>query len=491
MMGNAFARQRMAPLAPPAARRKVEGGGHGGNPGGGGGGGGAAQQQRWRPPYRALEGCSPVGDGSKARALLRRDGCVVFKGAASAAELAVGEALFWDWLEGTAAGAKAGLRRDRPHTHTNEVWKSLGYSNTGVMAGESVGQSAFLWHVRSLPGVRSAFEAVWGLDDRGGGQKKKKTQDDAAATGNGLENNDNSSHCSSSSSSKSGGGTSSSSGDGCNRQRQLATSFDGCGVWRNYWLHGGAGSGTATDGNWFHLDQSSHEAPGFETVQGLLNFYPTTAETGSTVMVVGSHKDFERNCRGKPLRGSFVRMHTSAADLAYCRERAVCVALEAGDLIVWDSRTVHCSSGVDTSVTTSIPPQRLPPPAPPPPPPPSSSSSSSFSSSASGGKLSSSSSSSSSNEFTSASEEQRRQEQEQRKRGQQHPLARLVAYVAMLPRARLGRSDGERRKVEEARRRAVERGTSSGHDPRRMRTRSQPAAHYKAPARSSRIWDLV
>ena len=71
------------------------------------------------------------------------------------------------------------------------------------------------------------------------------------------------------------------------------------------------------------------------------------------------------------------------------------------------------------------------------------------------------------------------------------PLARLVAYVSMLPRSRLGRTPEQRAKVESSRRRAVERGTGSGHDPRRMRTRSQPAAHYKAPARSSRIWDLV
>ena len=80
-------------------------------------------------------------------------------------------------------------------------------------------------------------------------------------------------------------------------------------------------------------------------------------------MCVGSHRDFEANCRGKPPRGSFVRMAQSnnggngpgsgngakRDDLAYCRARAVCVALEPGDLCVWDSRTVHCSSGVDTS----------------------------------------------------------------------------------------------------------------------------------------------
>lgn len=187
MMGNSMARQRDAPLkdSKPSAAPK------------------------YRPPARELEGCS-LDDPVRAQELLQRDGVVVFKNVASAAELAAGEGLFWEWLEATEVARKVGLRRDQPHTHKSSVFKELGYANTGVMSGGCVGQSAFMWHVRMLPGVRRAFANIWGLAD-----------------------NDN------------GSGT---------RDRRLVTSFDGCGSWRNYWLHGGRGSGTATEGNWYIYD---------------------------------------------------------------------------------------------------------------------------------------------------------------------------------------------------------------------------------------------
>jgi hypothetical protein len=186
-----------------------------------------------------------------------------------------------------------------------------------------------------------------------------------------------------------------------------------------------------TDGNWFHLDQSYAEKPRFDTVQGLLNFFPTTAQSGSTVVVPRSHHEFQRICADKPAKGSFVRL-TSAADRAYCRERAVMVLLGPGDLCLWDSRTVHCSSGVDaacSSVSEALPGR------------------------------------------------------------ERAPLARLVAYISMLPRRSLGMTDHDRQKVEAARRRAVAIGLGSGHDPRRVRTRSQPRAGYKPPVNV--LWDLV
>jgi hypothetical protein len=303
---------------------------------------------------------------------------VVFRNVATEADLAKGESLFWDWLEQTAAGRSVGLKCNVHATHKSSVWKALGYSNTGVMVGESVGQSEFMWHCRSIPAVSSAFGVIF----------------DTPAS-------------------------------------ELVTSFDGCGSWRNYWLHGGKGSGTMTDGNWFHLDQSYAQKPGFDTVQGLLNFFPTTDQSGSTVMVPGSHHEFQRICSGNPSKGSFVRL-TSAADLAYCHEQAVMVLLGPGDLCLWDSRTVHCSSGVDTSCSSAT--EALP------------------------GR-------------------------------ERAPLARLVSYISMLPRSSLGSSEHDRKRVEAARRRAVAAGFGSGHDPRRMRTKSQPRAGYHPPVNVR--WDLV
>ena len=151
------------------------------------------------------------------------------------------KALFWDWLESSSAGRKAGLKRSRPSTHTNAVWKSLGYANTGVMTGESVGQSEFMWHCRKLPGVRRAYESVWGLEHSDNG-----TDDDTLSPGVGE-----SSLSGPSSTTVPREEVSMDQAEIKRRRRQLVTSFDGCGVWRNWWLHGGQGSGTQTDGNWY------------------------------------------------------------------------------------------------------------------------------------------------------------------------------------------------------------------------------------------------
>ena len=67
----------------------------------------------------------------------------------------------------------------------------------------------------------------------------------------------------------------------------------------------------------------------------------------------GSHRDYERNCRGRNPLGNFVRM-SGKKDADYCAYRAVQVApLSAGDLIVWDSRVVHCSAGFDAKADPS------------------------------------------------------------------------------------------------------------------------------------------
>ena len=157
---------------------------------------GSVAATKFRPPLVELEKVA-AWDGERVRALLARDGDVVIRAVASAEELATAEGLFWDWLEGTAEARKVGLKRGAPFTHKTAVWKSLGYSNTGVMTGGSVGQSDFMWHCRMLPGVARAFAAVFQVEPA-----------------------------------------------------ELVSSFDGCGSWRNYWLHGGKGSGTLTDGGW-------------------------------------------------------------------------------------------------------------------------------------------------------------------------------------------------------------------------------------------------
>mmetsp|Transcript_13713 Transcript_13713/g.44721 ORF Transcript_13713/g.44721 Transcript_13713/m.44721 type:complete len:489 (-) Transcript_13713:48-1514(-) len=321
----------------------------------------AGNPRRQRPWGAELPVCA-VGDVEGCRRLLDEHGVVVFRSVADAASVKRAEDLFWRWLE-----THTSARRGDARTHLPSVFESIGYANTGVVTKFSVGQSAFLWHCRKA--ARPAWATVWGTT----------TKDDA-----------------------------------------LVSSFDGCGVWRNPYLHLDEKAKAYTDGNWYHLDQNFNEDPGFKGYQGLLHVGGAgTALTGSTVVVPGSHRDFEANCTrgGKALdRGSFVRL-TSKEDRAYCDVRAVQVApLEPGDVLVWDSRVVHCSAGCAKGL-----PQTHPLRADDDPP----------------------------------------------------PLARLVAYVAMLPRSKI--SSG----VAEKRRAAVRKGTGSGWDARLMRNYPPPAKNYR------------
>ena len=239
-----------------------------------------------------------VGDVARCQALLEEHGCVVFRAVATCCELKEAEDLFWRWLE----RADPSVRRGACETQTCAAFSALGYRATGVLTARSVGQSRFLWHCRQLPGVLAAWRTVWG---------------------------------------------------GAGHNSELVTSFDGCCAWRNphHAAHRAAARRSLyTDQNWYHLDQNVRTHPDFDSFQGLLNLYAADHATGSTVVVPGSHKDFRENCQrgGKAgqSRGSFVRM-TAKLDRSYCQQRAVQVApLAAGDVLVWDSRTVHCSSGV-------------------------------------------------------------------------------------------------------------------------------------------------
>jgi len=121
----------------------------------------AALLARRQPAWGAATPVAEVGDVDGCRRLLDVHGCVVFRGAASPAEVARAEDLFWAWLEGAAPG----LARGDPATHTTARLGALGWANTGVLAGGAVGQSDFLWHLRLCPGVLACWRTVLGLRD--------------------------------------------------------------------------------------------------------------------------------------------------------------------------------------------------------------------------------------------------------------------------------------------------------------------------------------
>jgi len=184
---------------------------------------------------------------------------------------------FWDWHESIGHG----VRREEPSTWGREF---VAHPATGIIAAYGFGQSRFLWSLRTLPAVRSAFEAIW------------KTAD-------------------------------------------LLSSFDGGNAFR-------PDPAWRTQGGWWHCDQNGTkpDRQGRVCVQGLVLLTPANEWTGGFCVVPRTHMlhaAFSERHPWADQQGDFLPVPEGDAILngGGCLLRA-----EPGDLILWDSRTIHCNT---------------------------------------------------------------------------------------------------------------------------------------------------
>ena len=176
--------------------------------------------------------------------------------------------------------------------------------------------------------------------------------------------------------------------------------------------------------------------PGLSTYQAVLNLKDATAATGATVLVPGSHHRFEEVFKdahrsSKDVRQSSVDYVTlgHAGDYEKYCSGAVQAVLRPGDLLVWDSRVIHCAQGCDWAAEDAMP-------------------------------------------------------------GATEPLARLVAYICMIPRAHLRQHAGSAK----ARREYVLSGRTSGHNPAvpaRVDEERSADSVYTPPPPDHPCWCLV
>lgn len=217
---------------------------------------------------------------------LDSEGFVVIAGALSADETSTALDLTWDYLEGLGTG----IDRSDPATWGDDRWPVAVHG--GIIPSQGIGHSAAQWFIRSVPNVKRSFAAVWDDDD-------------------------------------------------------LLVSFDGMAIWRPTsvdpeWR-------TNRGGSWLHIDQHPIGRPGFHCVQGLVSLLPSSPATGGNVMVPGSHRLFEsiperytdRLARIPP---SIDHFRFPVDDPQLAATPPIMPHLEAGDLLLWDSRTIHCSS---------------------------------------------------------------------------------------------------------------------------------------------------
>mmetsp|Transcript_11874 Transcript_11874/g.21703 ORF Transcript_11874/g.21703 Transcript_11874/m.21703 type:complete len:351 (-) Transcript_11874:124-1176(-) len=177
--------------------------------------------------------------------------------------------------------SEAGWDRSDPATWTDASFSSMGNAVLGLVNRRGAGQSDLSWFVRTRHAVFGTFRQLWQTDE-------------------------------------------------------LLTSFDGLNIFRPWHKH----DFLKTEGNWYHVDQGRSKV-GRHAVQGLVTLYDQDASTGGLVVIPGSHHRHQEVLRYAKDDADFVVPGDSSSVMSMPKRL---VTSRAGDLILWDSRTVHCNT---------------------------------------------------------------------------------------------------------------------------------------------------
>jgi hypothetical protein len=223
---------------------------------------------------------------AESMAYLDEHGYAVIANALSDKEAAHALDLTWDYLEELGTG----VDRKDVATWDDDRWPTAVHG--GILPGHGIGHSAAQWYIRGVPNVKKSFAAIWDTDE-------------------------------------------------------LLVSFDGMALWRPWAIN--PAWKTNRGGSWLHIDQHPITRPGRQCVQGLVNLVQMSEKTGGNVLIPGSHKKFHTIPDVYPTRLGRVPLGVDhfrfpSDDPMLVGTPPIMCHLEAGDLLFWDSRTIHCSS---------------------------------------------------------------------------------------------------------------------------------------------------
>ncbi|CAF3965525.1 unnamed protein product, partial [Rotaria sp. Silwood1] len=159
------------------------------------------------------------------------------------------------------------------------------FSSHGVISGHGIGQSDFLWSVRSNRQIKSVFARLWNT-------------------------------------------------------RELLVSFDGCGIFRD-WRYNPTWK---TNDGWEHVDQNPKKKPDRCCVQGMVSLTDQNERTGGLIVYPRTHLRFTELCDITENSGDFVKIPLNHPIMNQGQTLGKLVHCHAGDLILWDSRLIHCNS---------------------------------------------------------------------------------------------------------------------------------------------------
>ena len=157
--------------------------------------------------------------------------------------------------------------------------------NHGLISAHGIGQSDLLWSVRSNRRVKQVYSQIW-------------------------------------------------------KNQTLLVSFDGCGVFRD-WRYNPAWK---TKGGWNHVDQNPISKPGKCCIQGFVSLTNQSDKTGGLIVYPTTLSRYTELADITKDSNDYVKVPSSHPIMNQGQTPGKLVHCQAGDLVLWDSRTVHCNS---------------------------------------------------------------------------------------------------------------------------------------------------
>jgi hypothetical protein len=246
----------------------------------------AREEPKFEKHIEVYEPPSFSPDDPHLASYLAEHGYVVVREVADGEEIARATELFWSFLT-----KESGMRNDCPKTWSDQNFSKVGIPRNGILFHRGIQHSDLMWFIRCLPKVKSAFQHVYQTDD-------------------------------------------------------LITSYDGANIFRPWHLLS-ADVHSRTHSGWYHVDQGQL-LPGFQCAQGLVTLKDVTAATGGFCCIPGSHLYHDQvlatDLTGNPERNYIKIPHDFSPSGVNLPLREILVLCRAGDLILWDSRTIHCNT---------------------------------------------------------------------------------------------------------------------------------------------------
>jgi hypothetical protein len=122
--------------------------------------------------------------------------------------------------------------------------------------------------------------------------------------------------------------------------QQLLVSFDGCGIFRD-WRYNPAWK---TNGGWNHVDQHPIEKPNRCCIQGFVSLTDQNQTTGGLIVYPNTPSRFTELSDMVKKSGDYVKVPDTHPIMNQGKTLGKLVHCRAGDMVLWDSRTVHCNS---------------------------------------------------------------------------------------------------------------------------------------------------